>query len=169
MFHLLFELRVEVVLHFSLAVKLVLRHPVVLFWAKVRLRLLLNIFFINLFSQLIHLNLLVEDLADGLSLLAHLHIIGHLESIILILKSLELLLVFNFLLLRSHQVHFEALASVLNDTLLVVGVVHGRSEQNSLMFSCIKWSLLDVLVVEGLLFLVFEINSIDSDLVFKYE
>ena len=43
------------------------------------------------------------------------------------------------------------------------------SEEHSLMFSCKERSLLDELVVKSLLFLVFEIKSIDSNLVLKYE
>lgn len=76
---------IEQILHLAFSIDNVLGDFLILFWAKMRFSRLLDILFINLATHLVHLNLLIQNLANRMLLLLPLQIAGHLEPIVLLL------------------------------------------------------------------------------------
>ena len=76
---------IEQILHLAFSIDNMLGDFLILFWAEMRFSRLLDILFINLATHLVHLNLLIQNLANRMLLLLPLQIAGHLESIVLLL------------------------------------------------------------------------------------
>ena len=55
--HLLLKFIVHIILHLTFAIDYMLGYFLVLLWSKMRLSRLLNVFFVDLFTHLIHLDL----------------------------------------------------------------------------------------------------------------
>lgn len=167
--HLFLELEVEHILHFSLPVDDVFRNFLVLFGPEVRLSRLLDVFLINFLSHLVHLDLLVQDLHKRVLLLLPLHFAGHLEAIVLFLKRLEFLLVFDFLLSRAHQIHLESLSRVAKHAISIVEIVWLGSGQDSLVLASEEWRLLDETIVQRFLLVVLELDVVLFGLVAEHD
>jgi len=157
---LLLEIMVEHILHFTLSIDDMLGNFLILFRTEMSLSRLLDILLVNFLSHLVHLDLLVQNLANRVLLLLTLDFAGHLEAIVLFFQGLELLLILYFFLARAHQIHLKSFASVPQHTVSIVYIILLRSRQDGLVLFRVERGLLNKPIVQRFLFVILELHIV---------